>query len=763
MSLHLTLSVHSQKADEANHFLSTQKDNLDLIAQDEGFFVVDSSDLEWCDSKECRDPDYFKNYYSKRVGKASYQLRDDFSLGKETTMELLTNVIVDLSRHFDIKIDFDSSLFSKQEYWFSMRQQEAISDKGENLIFIGQHRGDYYRTYLNTKMRLSHKSYEQMYNINLTSDTKPSVPASVKQFFENNSEFYPTPEYLQHLMLSKIETRSPKKILEPQAGKGDLVNALREKFRSCQNVDTLIDAIEIDFELQSNLRGKNISVVDSDFLTFNGIELYDLIVMNPPFSNAETHLHKAMDILFSGEIVCLLNAQTIKNPYSNERKRLISRLKEVGADIEYVEGAFKNGERRTSVEVAIVHISVSRTVQKDIFNNMQEDVEDERFTVEEKGEITDFDEISNLVKRFERDRVLVHGQIMAFYKNHSKVSKYLSLNVAGYDPKEKQKDLDLTQTMSMQLNHFNAALKRKFWGNVLELEDVKRRLTADNRKKMTKQLDTFCDMEFSVSNIRTFIVNVIEMFPKLIQGAIETLFYNLTQYALNDRYGCKEYLNNIHMFNGWKTNDAYRINKKVIIPFYRDSWRGINDGLSWSQKETLSDLELVLGYFCADSDPLTCSAVVDSALKDGINRKIETKHVTISIFKKGTMHIEFKDLDLLRRFNIQACIGKNFLPDDYGKRPYSDLSDVEKKSVESFEGAKEYKVLQRNLAISTTVMSPLLERLDDKDVLPINNKEREEEVFMDECESSVENPVVDEVICGASQNTNKQPSLFDVA
>ena len=31
--------------------------------QDEGFFVVDSSDLEWCDSKECRDPDYFKNYY----------------------------------------------------------------------------------------------------------------------------------------------------------------------------------------------------------------------------------------------------------------------------------------------------------------------------------------------------------------------------------------------------------------------------------------------------------------------------------------------------------------------------------------------------------------------------------------------------------------------------------------------------------------------------------------------------------------------------
>lgn len=48
---------------------------------------------------------------------------------------------------------------------------------------------------------------------------------------------------------------------------------------------------------------------------------YDLIVMNPPFENGVKHLLKALEMQSrnGGSIVCLLNAETIKNQCTNER------------------------------------------------------------------------------------------------------------------------------------------------------------------------------------------------------------------------------------------------------------------------------------------------------------------------------------------------------------------------------------------------------------------------------------------------------------
>jgi 16S rRNA G1207 methylase RsmC len=45
---------------------------------------------------------------------------------------------------------------------------------------------------------------------------------------------------------------------------------------------------------------------------------YDVIVMNPPFNKGAKFLLKAYDCLNgSGQLVCLLNAETINNLFSN--------------------------------------------------------------------------------------------------------------------------------------------------------------------------------------------------------------------------------------------------------------------------------------------------------------------------------------------------------------------------------------------------------------------------------------------------------------
>ena len=44
----------------------------------------------------------------------------------------------------------------------------------------------------------------------------------------------------------------------------------------------------------------------------------------------------------------------------------------------------------------------------------------------------------------------------------------------------------------------------------------------------------------------------------------------------------------------------------------------------------------------------------------------------------------------MRRFNVVACKGKNWLPDSYGKNKYEILEIEEKKIADSFEGKTSY-------------------------------------------------------------------------
>jgi hypothetical protein len=41
----------------------------------------------------------------------------------------------------------------------------------------------------------------------------------------------------------------------------------------------------------------------------------------------------------------------------------------------------------------------------------------------------------------------------------------------------------------------------------------------------------------------------------------------------------------------------------------------------------------------------------------------ESTFFKMRYFKKGTLHLEFKDADLWERFNITAAKGKNWLPE----------------------------------------------------------------------------------------------------
>ena len=136
-----------------------------------------------------------------------------------------------------------------------------------------------------------------------------------------NASFYPTPPEVAEKMLAKVGKLYERSILEPSAGKGDLADAavgkLDRYYNRCREV---VHCIEIEPELQAAIRGKGYPLVGTDFLTFWPDEKYDLIIMNPPFANGEAHLLHAWEILDHGDIVCLLNEQTLLNPCTAESK-----------------------------------------------------------------------------------------------------------------------------------------------------------------------------------------------------------------------------------------------------------------------------------------------------------------------------------------------------------------------------------------------------------------------------------------------------------
>ena len=211
-----------------------------------------------------------------------------------------------------------------------------------------------------------------------------------------NKNFYPTPDDVIDGMIDKLKGFSEiQYILEPSAGKGNIIARYMERYKnrylkhSSRMSDVtehiFIDCIEQDQILQAILKDKQYNLIWDDFLTYEATRYYDLIIMNPPFDNGAGHLLKAIEIQerIGGKILCLLNAETLKNPYSNKRKELISILEKYNAEIEYKSDSFSNSERSTSVEIASIYINVPMKDNKTLFQKEVEEMDEINFNINE--------------------------------------------------------------------------------------------------------------------------------------------------------------------------------------------------------------------------------------------------------------------------------------------------------------------------------------------------------------------------------------------
>ena len=512
-------------------------------------------------------------------------------------------------------------------------------------------------------------------------------------------QYYPTPPETAKKLLDMLDMKEIAdgiNILEPSAGTGELIEAWKKAKRRYDGYEPDFPGhcIEINTKRAATLKGKGYKVVWEDFLTFNPLMKYSLILMNPPFREGARHLLKALEVCAaSGQIACILNAETIRNPHTNEQKALAAKLEEQEqCDIEYVTAAFAEAERKTDVEVALIHIRTKSAPEVCVtFENFKKQIFDRRKQeVKNGGAVVRYGEINALIDRYQaevRAGQTLYEEILNYQSVVTKTStdEYdkgvfeIKINGVGNNCDDERVNI------VRKINH-------KYWKILLYSKELSRLMTNAIQQEYTRNLTAMADYEFNERNIAAMKEDLSRNLIHNIEVAIMDVWEEFTH-----RYTWSEYSKNIHYYNGWKTNKAFAVNRKVIIPLQAFSTWGGDFEPDYHASGKLSDIEKVMNYLdCGRTEDFAMYQRLSDAKRSGRNRGIDTKFFTVDLFKKGTCHLTFKDLDLLKKFNLYCGRQKNWLPDDYGRKPYSHLSDEERAIVDSFEGKGSYEDTYQN-------------------------------------------------------------------
>lgn len=515
----------------------------------------------------------------------------------------------------------------------------------------------------------------------------------------DSRDFYPTPDDLAWKMVHGLYSNCygwkhlPQPILEPSAGDGALARAIHsaadirhdsktgkiDRYDESKAKEFDLDCIELSSDFRAKLKKDGFRVVHDDFLTFRPCKKYAAIVMNPPFSTGAAHLLKALDVMKDGgKICCLLNAETIRNPYTNERKELVQKLDDLNAQIEYIPDAFKSAARTARVEVALIRVEIP---DKEPVSKIRLELHNET-TARMKADprlaaLVSADPITAAVERY---NAAAEG-IRRIYEEYDGIKGLFSTATA--DDKE-------TRVFGFDKSYNEAikGLRGLYWQKLFDLPQIRDNLTQAMQDEYGNRISELVNYDFSPYNILTIRE---EMSANIVQG-IEKEIIDLFNDWTNLHYN-SEYSKNVHYYNGWCTNEAYKVGKKVIFRCSAFSdWSGRFEP-SWNAESCLSRIERTLHYLDTNGKKYNgdeLRATLKAAGESGQSQNVQFHYFTATFYKKGTCHITFTNDDVLKSFNLFASQKKGWLPPSYGKKAYHDMSKAEQKIVDSYEGEASY-------------------------------------------------------------------------
>jgi len=486
-------------------------------------------------------------------------------------------------------------------------------------------------------------------------------------------QFYPTPKHLAIKAWAKFKNQEFTKVLEPHAGFGDLALACPgEDYYHRRRVN--VDCCEIDVTKHAILREKGLKVVGMDFLQMRSASSYSHILMNPPFFNGDKHLLKAFDILWDGEIVAILNAETIRNPYSAERQRLV-RLIEQHGEVEFIKGAFtvQEAERKTAVDVALIYLKKEADISADIIGPILTELEADslRDTISEGFKEAQELAIPNTV--IENSVIAFNAAVSAMREavfKDARARYYASLlgqamSVSNGDLPQTDDRFSVAYVRDAIAERYDD-LKDRAWTNILRGSKVTSKLSSKAQKRVEAEFETIKQMEFSVLNVLGFLCGIVDSQQDIQKEMVLDVFDQISKY----------HADNVFWVKGWKSNSKHRTcgysikTTRFILP--GNSIFSFSTGFRFETEQMLRDFDKVFSLLDGKAAPEemiheNSLVAVSHRNFDELRRgkRISSNYFDIRFYPgAGTIHFFPRSKTLIGRLNRMVGKWRKWLPED---------------------------------------------------------------------------------------------------
>lgn len=482
-------------------------------------------------------------------------------------------------------------------------------------------------------------------------------------------QFYPTPRPVALRMIKGLELNRGARIYDPSAGRGDLLDVVKENAGyirlGSQKIQSHIETFagEIDSRFHQVLRDKGHTVVAGDVFDAPPTQFFDIVVMNPPFGQGVKHLLRVFDAIARGaRIRCLLNKRSLEQlPDGSFRNKNQARLAQIiaendGTVTDLGSECFTEADRQAEVEVVLVDLQEQgREVGFDLnFNPDRAETDVIKIGDFESSELAPADAFAGFESMFQA-AVSTFQELLEVRARLNHYIGYLKVESYGKDPVKEalsghfSSDGKRRSVAEQRYDRFNELLLVEAWEALFQRTKMGRYVTTKVREELEKQIAGMSTMAFTANNMMALFQELAGNQEQIMIDSVLEAFDLITGFNYHNHHdGC----------DGYKTNSDYKVQEKFILDYMGDDLTGgASQGIGWRAGGKTDNIEralcLMQGLLFEDLDEKRISQVFNYDRHN--SRWVRTTFFDVRLFKKGTMHFRWLDDDLRLRFNMLAA------------------------------------------------------------------------------------------------------------
>lgn len=487
-----------------------------------------------------------------------------------------------------------------------------------------------------------------------------------RNIFTDNPDFYPTPQPLIDQMLAEVDVDG-KVVLEPSAGKGDIVAALlaagAAQVLACENDPNLLWTLQMEQSGDSRFR-----FLRENFLQVRAEDVSHIgaIVMNPPFSEAPEHILHAWEIAPEGcSVVALCNNDSFEHNGRTVWQRLRETVSANGSHVSIC-GAFTGAERHTDVMIAMLTLHKQAASEDPFADYFLSDEQDTPAGGSQQG-IMPYNAVRDIVNRYveacrmfrQVDEMSKRINALAQYSENTDGSKY---PYRPYLPITFGARTQENRSTEVTFETYCKELQKYYWDVIFHKLNLEKYSTSKLREQLNRFIEQQHGMPFTMRNIYNVLDVVIQTNAERMRQTLVEAFDQICSFS-DDNSSAGE---------KWKTNADYMVNRRFIVPWMCEGrsygYDNPKVNITYNGYHRLDDINKALCHLTGRSFD-TIPSLIDFNGNTDWGQWYEWGFFRIRFYKKGTVHCEFLDEDVWYRFNAEVARIKGWaLPKNTGKK-----------------------------------------------------------------------------------------------